>query len=121
MSARVSLDVRHTVREGHNRSRWHCNPPDKVRTCAWQTACEQGCHSEAAHTMIWFLKRDSDLLICEVRRDGTQYAIELAPSQGPPQIRRYDSARDLIRHHVHATQVLKAQGWRPAGDIDALA
>jgi hypothetical protein len=70
--------------------------------------------------MIWFLERDADLLICEVRREGKQYAIELAPSQGQPEVRRYDSALDLIRHHVHAAKVLKAQGWRPASNLDAL-
>ncbi len=70
--------------------------------------------------MIWFLERNSDLLICEVRREGNQYAIELAPSQGPPQTRRYNSARDLIDHYLHATKTLKAQGWRPASNIEAL-
>ncbi len=70
--------------------------------------------------MIWFLERDSELLICEVRREGQQYAIELAPSRGPAQTRRYNTARDLIDHHLHATKTLKAQGWRPTTNIDAL-
>ena len=70
--------------------------------------------------MIWFLERDSELLICEVRREGDQYAIELAPSHGPSQTRRYNSATDLLAHHLHATRTLKAQGWRPKPNIEAL-
>jgi hypothetical protein len=70
--------------------------------------------------MIWFLEREADLLICEVRREGDQYAIELAPSQGPPQTRRYSSAHDLIDHYLRATRTLQAQGWRPKRSIEAL-
>lgn len=70
--------------------------------------------------MIWFLERESDLLICEIRREGEKYAFELAPSQGPSQTRQYASARDLIDHYLHATRTLKAQGWRPRSDIEAL-
>ncbi len=70
--------------------------------------------------MVWFLERDSDLLICEVRREGSQYAIELAPSHGPSQTRRYNSARELIAHYLHATKTLKAQGWRPKSSIEPL-
>jgi hypothetical protein len=70
--------------------------------------------------MIWFLERNADLLICEVRREGDQYAIELAPSQGPPQTHRYSTARDLIDHYLHATKMLKAQGWRPTRSVEAL-
>ena len=70
--------------------------------------------------MIWFLERESDLLICEVRREGNEYAIELSPSQGPSQMRRYGSAPELIAHYLHATRTLKAQGWRPKSSIESL-
>jgi hypothetical protein len=71
--------------------------------------------------MVWFLERNSDILICEVRREGDGYAIELAPSQGPTELRRYASARELVEQYVHATKALKAQGWRPAAHAEALA
>jgi hypothetical protein len=71
--------------------------------------------------MVWLLERDSDILICEVRRDAEGYAIELAPSQGPAELRRYRSARELVEHYVDATKTLKAQGWRPATHIEATA
>jgi hypothetical protein len=70
--------------------------------------------------MIWFLERESDLLICEVRREGDEYAIELAPSRGPSQTSRYGSPRELIDNYLHATRTLKAQGWRPKSSIAAL-
>jgi hypothetical protein len=70
--------------------------------------------------MIWFLERESDLLICEIRREGTQYAFEVAPSEGPPHTRQYNSPRELIDHYLRATRALKAQGWKPRSDIEAL-
>ena len=70
--------------------------------------------------MIWFLERESDLLICEIRREGRHYEFELAPSEGPPQTRQYSSARDLLDHYVKAIGLLKAQGWRPRIDLEVL-
>ena len=70
--------------------------------------------------MIWFLERESDLLICEIRREGEKYAFELAPSQGPPHTRQYGSARELIDQYLHAQRVLKSQGWKPRSDISLL-
>ncbi len=69
--------------------------------------------------MIWFLERDSDLLICEIRRstDGRLYQFETAPGSRPPDIRRYESASELIERYLHEQSVLEAQGWRPRSDI----
>jgi hypothetical protein len=69
--------------------------------------------------MIWFLERNSDLLICEIRRslDGTQYEFETAPGDRPPQTDRYESASELIKRYLQEQSTLRAQGWRPRSDI----
>ena len=69
--------------------------------------------------MIWFLERNSDLVICEIRRsdDGSLYEFETAPSNRPPQTERYESASELIERYLHEQSVLRAQGWRPRSDI----
>ena len=71
--------------------------------------------------MIWFLERDSALLICEIRRstDGQLYEFETAPGDRPPETHRYESASDLIERYLHEQSVLRAQGWRPRNDLSA--
>jgi hypothetical protein len=70
--------------------------------------------------MIWFLERESDLLICEIRRStqGESYEFEVAPSAGPPDTRSYTSARELIDHYLRTQMTLKSQGWRPKPDLE---
>jgi hypothetical protein len=73
--------------------------------------------------MIWFFERESDLLICEIRRstEGETYEFEMAPSEGPPQTRSYSSARELIDQYLRTQMTLKAQGWRPKmSDLEML-
>lgn len=71
--------------------------------------------------MIWFLERNSDLVICEIRHstDGTLYEFETAPSDRPAETRRYTSASELIDRYLHEQSVLRAQGWRPRSDISS--
>jgi len=74
--------------------------------------------------MIWFLERESDLLICEIRRStaGETYEFEMAPSEGPPQTLSYISPRELIDHYLRTQMTLKSQGWRPKmSDIELLS
>lgn len=74
--------------------------------------------------MIWFLQRNSDLLICEIRHsaDERAYEFEIAPSEGPPQTLRFTSAKELIQEYLRKHTQLHAEGWRPRiGDIAALA
>lgn len=74
--------------------------------------------------MIWFLQRESDLLICEIRRSaqGQTYEFEVAPSQGPPETHQYTSPRELIDQYLRTHVDLTAQGWRPmTGDLAMLA
>lgn len=73
--------------------------------------------------MIWFLERNSDLLICEIRHgaDGPTYEFEIAPSQGPPETLRFTSATELIHEYLHKQTQLREQGWRPRiGDVAVL-
>ena len=65
--------------------------------------------------MIWFLERNADLLICEIRHsaDGPAYEFEIAPSGGQPQTMRFASAKELITEYLRKQSQLQAQGWRP--------
>jgi len=73
--------------------------------------------------MIWFLERQDNLLVCEIRRaadNGTSYEFEIAFSNGPMTL-RFDSASELIATYLQEQSRLRALGWRPrAGNIDAL-
>ena len=74
--------------------------------------------------MIWFLERNRDLVICEIRRAADAspvYEFEIAASEGPPRTQRYTSPTDLIDGYLREQAHLRAQGWRPrASDIDVL-
>jgi hypothetical protein len=70
--------------------------------------------------MIWFLERDADVMICEIRRaiDGRNYEFEVISSQGPPATLRFSSATELLNGYLSAQSALRAKGWRPhLGDI----
>ena len=65
--------------------------------------------------MIWFLERNSDLLICEIRHgaNGRTYEFEIAAASGPPQTLRFTSPKALIEEYLRKQSQLQAQGWRP--------
>jgi hypothetical protein len=70
--------------------------------------------------MIWFLERNSELMICEIRQalNAPDYEFEIAPSQGPPQTLRFTSASELLDQYLDKQRQLQAEGWRPRlGDI----
>jgi hypothetical protein len=74
--------------------------------------------------MIWFLERESELLICEIRRaeESEAYEFEMAPADGPAQTRQYTSPSALIDEYLRTQIALQAQGWRPRmTDIEMLA
>jgi hypothetical protein len=73
--------------------------------------------------MIWFLEKDNDLLICEIRRadDEQTFEFEVADARGP-RTQRYATPSALITGYLHEQAQLRAQGWRPrAGEIAVLA
>ena len=74
--------------------------------------------------MIWFLERESELLICEIRRveEGDAYEFEVAPTDGPARTHQYDTPTELITDYLQTQTALQAQGWRPRMEnVDMLA
>jgi hypothetical protein len=74
--------------------------------------------------MIWFLERESELLICEIRRaeESDIYEFEVVCADGPPQTHQYADPGALIEHYLRTQMTLQAQGWRPRmSDVEMLA
>jgi hypothetical protein len=74
--------------------------------------------------MIWFLERESELLICEIRRtEGSEvYEFEVAATDGNAQTHQCTSPTELINHYLRTQVMLQAEGWRPRmNDVDMLA
>lgn len=72
--------------------------------------------------MIWFLEKQDDLLVCEIRKadDDSAYEFEIADAQGPT-THRFASPGDLIAKYLNEQARLMSEGWRPrAGNIDGL-
>jgi len=73
--------------------------------------------------VIWFFERESDLVVCEIRRaadDEEKFEFEIAASAGPTTL-RFDSPHDLITTYLGEQSRLMKEGWRPrAGDIEGL-
>jgi hypothetical protein len=67
--------------------------------------------------MVWFLERDRDVMVCEIRPARTEtpraYEFEIAPPNGPVQTLRFDNPSDLIDTYLRAQAALRAKGWRP--------
>ena len=73
-------------------------------------------------SVVWFLEKQDDLLVCEIRKadDETTYEFEIADAQGPI-THRFDSPTDLISKYLTEQARLMALGWRPrAGNIESL-
>jgi hypothetical protein len=68
--------------------------------------------------MIWFLEKQDDLLVCEIRKahDESAYEFEIADAQGPT-THRFVSPADLIAKYLNEQSRLMAEGWRPRGHI----
>jgi hypothetical protein len=74
--------------------------------------------------MIWFLERESELLICEIRRseESELYEFEVVCADGPPRTHQYATPSELIEHYLRTQIALQAQGWRPRiTDVEVLA
>jgi hypothetical protein len=72
--------------------------------------------------MIWFLEKQNDRLVCEIRKttDDTSYEFEIADANGPT-TRRFDSPKELIATYLSEQSRLFSQGWRPcAGHVPPL-
>jgi hypothetical protein len=72
--------------------------------------------------MVWFLEKQNDLLVCEIRKndDESTYEFEIADAQAPVTY-RFESPKELIAKYLNEQARLMADGWRPrAGDIESL-
>jgi hypothetical protein len=73
--------------------------------------------------VVWFLEREDDLLICEIRQDEATavYEFEIAGRDGKPTTLTFDTPTELITTYLDNQSRLMAQGWRPsAGNVTAL-
>lgn len=69
--------------------------------------------------VVWFFERDSDLLICEIRRaadEHQRYEFEIAEATGQ-KTQRFDSPSDLIANYLTEQARLIKDGWRPRADL----
>ncbi len=65
--------------------------------------------------VIWFLERETELIVCEIRRatdNDETFEFEVADAAGP-KTQRFDSPRELISAYLTEQSRLMAQGWRP--------
>ena len=73
--------------------------------------------------VIWFLEKQDDLLVCEIRRaedNESVYEFEIADASGPKTL-RFESPKELISRYLAEHSRLAAEGWRPrAGNVTAL-
>lgn len=69
--------------------------------------------------MVWFLEKNTELLVCEIRRaadDQNRYEFEVADAEGPRTL-QFDSPRDLIANYLTEQARLIKDGWRPRADL----
>jgi hypothetical protein len=64
--------------------------------------------------VIWFLEKNDDLLVCQIRRaaDAHGYEFEIADAAGPRTI-RCESPTALITTYLTEHSRLVRAGWRP--------
>jgi len=72
--------------------------------------------------VIWFLEKQDDLLVCEIRRaedNESVYEFEIADANGPKTL-RFESPTELISKYLAEHSRLAAEGWRPrVGNVTA--
>lgn len=68
--------------------------------------------------MTWFLEKQDNLLVCEIRKtdDESSFEFEIAGAKGPT-THRFISPADLIAKYLTEQRRLIAEGWRPRGHI----
>ena len=72
----------------------------------------------ASH-VIWFFQKDSELVVCEIRRaadDESRFEFEMADASGP-RTQRFESPSELIATYLNAQAQLLKDGWRPRADL----
>jgi hypothetical protein len=65
--------------------------------------------------VTWFFERNSEMIVCEIRRaadnDGA-FEFEIAGTAGP-RTARFESPRELIATYLREQSRLLAEGWLP--------
>lgn len=72
--------------------------------------------------VIWFFEKDTDLLVCEIRRTGDDdsgYEFEIASAAGP-KTTRFASPTELISTYLAEQARLIKDGWRPRADLQVV-
>ena len=65
--------------------------------------------------MVWLLRRNEDLLTCEIRQapEAPAYEFEIARRRGGRELLRFASPTALIDNYLRLQSALRAHGWRP--------
>ncbi|HEY2432020.1 MAG TPA: hypothetical protein VGI12_05030 [Vicinamibacterales bacterium] len=80
----------------------------------WRGALAHGLLEPA--NVIWFFQRDSELIVCEIRRaadNDDEFEFEVAGMAGPTTT-RFESPRELIAAYLREQSRLLAAGWHPS-------
>lgn len=65
--------------------------------------------------MLWFLERQSEVLICEIRHasDGTDFELAISAPGIPERIERFERPAALIDRWIACQHELRLRGWKP--------
>lgn len=65
--------------------------------------------------MLWFLEKESETLICEVRQsdDGRNFELAERTPGEPEHVERFEEPTRLIEHWLARQRELYNAGWRP--------
>jgi hypothetical protein len=71
--------------------------------------------------MVWFLEKQDDLLVCEIRKADNEstYEFEIADAQTPTTY-RFDSPKELIAKYLNEQARLMKEGWRPKANLEVV-
>jgi hypothetical protein len=67
--------------------------------------------------MFWFLERQAEVLICEIRHapDGPEFELSIAAPGIPERVERFDQPNVLIERWLTCQRELRSMGWTPRG------
>jgi len=65
--------------------------------------------------MLWFMERESEVLVCEVRQAdfGPEFELAVRKQGEPEQIERFEEPTRLLEEWLSRLQQLRQAGWRP--------
>lgn len=70
---------------------------------------------EVCVPMLWFLEREAEVLICEIRHadDSPEFELSISAPGIPERIERFDQPTVLIERWLNCQRELHSMGWRP--------